>query len=114
MTTMADLITVRQRLMEGWETALETARKTGYWKDVEACGAIVEAFHEEVRHALLSGKFSGDGVGALRSWEEVGSAEADCRQKAEAEARFAAPLAKGSSWWRRRTQLRVPEALPLP
>lgn len=90
MTTMADLIHVRARLMEHWETALSGARSTGYWKDVQACGAIIEEFHEFVKGKLLSGGFSGDAVGALKSWEDVGSAEAQYREVAEVEARLIA------------------------
>jgi hypothetical protein len=37
---MADLIHIREELMEQWEAALKLAAVTGYWKDVSACGRV--------------------------------------------------------------------------
>jgi hypothetical protein len=85
--TMATVTNMRKEIMESWEEALKTARTNGNWRDVEACGAICEAFHDRVRKALTSGAFSGDAAAATAIWDEIGRAESEYRRFTEAEAR---------------------------
>ena len=96
---MADIVAKRARLMEHWEAALEVARSTGYWKDVEAGSRVIEEFHNYVRDVLTAGKFSGDAARALKVWEDAGRAESSYRQIVESEARSAAPPFDPLAWW---------------
>jgi hypothetical protein len=65
----------RRSHMTFWEEALKTGRTTGDWRDVEACGHICDAFHDEVRRILTSGAFSGDAAAATALWDNIGRAE---------------------------------------
>jgi 2-polyprenyl-6-methoxyphenol hydroxylase-like FAD-dependent oxidoreductase len=65
--TMAVLIDIREQLMGLWDEALTTARSTGHWDDVNACGVIIDAFHKTFADALR----------AVAAREEAASREAD-------------------------------------
>jgi len=97
MITNSGLIDQRARLMGYWEEALRVARETGYWRDVEACGSVIEAF--KVREVLIYGAFSGDSAAALAAWDECGHAEREYRRLTESEARLQAPRPDTSVWW---------------
>jgi hypothetical protein len=99
MATLSEIIDQRARLMGYWEEALRVAHATGYWRDVEACGRIIEAFHYKVREVLISGAFSGDSAAALAAWDECGHPEREYRWAAETEARLQAPRPDSSVWW---------------
>jgi hypothetical protein len=98
MATLSEIIDQRARLMGYWEEALRVAHATGYWRDVEACGRIIEAFHYKVREVLISGAFSGDSAAALAAWDECGHPEREYRWAAETEARLQAPRRDSSVW----------------
>jgi hypothetical protein len=85
--------------MDFWDQALTSARSTGYWKDVHACGRIIDEFHIVIIEALRAGKFSGDAHETERRWTEVHQAELNYRQLMENEARQVAPPHDPSSWW---------------
>jgi hypothetical protein len=85
--TLADLIDHRSRLLGFWKEALSAAPATGNWRDVEGCGRICEAFHDEVRKLIASDAFSGDVAAAASAWDECGRAESEYRRLVEAEAR---------------------------
>lgn len=95
----SDLVDLRERLMQRWEAALEIACQTGYWKDVRACAAVMDAFHEEIRQAIEGGEFAGDAAQALAGWEKLNIADLDFRRSLEAEARLIARKPHGNDWW---------------
>jgi hypothetical protein len=99
LTTNADLVDARKRLMEQWKLALKVAQATGYWADVDACARVIEAFHEYVADAIRSDAYSGDKVSTLAAWNDCGVQERNYRKTLETEARLNAPKRGSNAWW---------------
>jgi DnaJ-domain-containing protein 1 len=78
---------------------LEIARQTGYWRDVEACAAVMDAFHEKIRKDIQSDGFVGDAANALSAWDKLNVADLRFRRELEASVKIAAPTANGTEWW---------------
>ncbi|WP_315741843.1 MULTISPECIES: hypothetical protein [unclassified Bradyrhizobium] len=89
--TMARLVEQREKLMNLWDEALQTAKSTGYWDDVHACGKLIDAFHNTIARGFQDGKFLGDTPTVMKMWDDIHQSELNYRRLAETEARLVAP-----------------------
>ncbi len=77
--------------MSLWEEALESAKNSGNWDDVYACGRVIDEFHNRIVSGFREGNFSGDTPTAMKAWDDIHRSELEYRRVAEAEARAINP-----------------------
>lgn len=99
LITMATLADTLKKLMEQWEEALQVTIKTGYWKDTEACDAVIREYGKHVEEVLRSGQFSGDARKAMSVWTDLTTAEADYRATQMKTVRDGIPPPHPDTWW---------------